>query len=191
MKCPYCDSTSYKTLSQGIPRCCMKQHTQGLEKGTYKYKQKIAELKQTHSASIIRGQWVPRPPIEAVLAKYIEKMKAPVQWGDLFHPRPGSREYTSLFPAVKILLDRCNWDLELAFRAIDIFFDDLNRRRTKCVSFFWIVSSRNLPVLLAKANKSLAQDRERVEKQQASVDSTAQGKNMMDEIYAGLGEGVW
>lgn len=174
-ECPFCGSRKYKTLSGGIPRCCLKRAKKdGIVSDSFK---------RDHAVSTIRGKWYPRKPFLTLIAEFVSQMKKPKQWGQYYKLTKGSSEYRAVYPAALKLLEECQWDTDLAREVIRIFFGGLNK---PCPTFWWIVSSRNLPTNLAKARKSLKKKRDKQEQQRAAIEESGRNRGYMDEVYASL-----
>lgn len=176
--CPYCGSSEYKTLLKGrYPRCCVKRRKAKFGSAD------LAEFMESRQVSTVMGKWHKRAPIYRVLAEFERRMATPGQHGRYYRLHP--KEHAALIPPIVTLLNRLDWDEELALAFIDVRFEEWFKNKP-CDSIYQVIAAHSFSLHAAKARKRLEAQEKAEKLQEAAIIRANQNRGFAHNVYASL-----
>jgi len=136
--CPWCGDNSYKTVKKGgITRCCGEQ------------------IVRVNGAIYISYEDAPE---WRIINAFVEGKRKHHNLGYYTVVYGTSAYKNAALPAAKLLLEKCDGDIDLALRIVEISFTDWDHKRRKLANMFALTSSYYFPDALAKAKRATDTD---------------------------------
>ena len=148
--CPHCGNDQYKSLKKGgITRCCNQ------------------EVMRVNGSIYISYEDAPE---WRLIDAFVSGKREHHHLEHYTVPYGGTAYKNAALPAAKLLLEKCDGDIDLALRVVEISFTDWDHKRRKLANMFALTSNYYFPDALAKAKRASATEEKKADLQESILE---------------------